>query len=217
MAKDKKPFGKPIAPTDSIPDYLKEGNRKTVKFGNHSIGDYQWLGDDGQLKAGSVVEYLSSPEALLRIVVEAIVAANPMQDPSAGMAHADRVEAALKALLGRPSKRGRRESLWYEPLLRQMAEEYLSGFYGFSDSQNSLNALADSILTGSPDYEKLNFEGKEGRRRTLARKFIEHKDGLLSSVSLKTDYGHQEILARAHAAIAAIAELGIKIKPDCNG
>ena len=105
MARQKAKFGRRVIQSpEDIPDHLKHfANLDSVPLGNLTIDDYVWLGDDGKLDPQSIVNEVTAPAALLRLVVQAIVGGNPSTKSAE-----DRVEAAMRALLGTGGPKGRR-------------------------------------------------------------------------------------------------------------
>lgn len=206
MAK-KKEFGSPVPPSDDIPFHLKGGKTVQRALVNGTVDDYGWFGDDGNWNPQRAIDGLIAPAALLRLVVQAIVAGNPSPDKSPE----DRVEKAMGALLGTKGVKGRRNLSSDTPILQRMADEYLRGFYGFKDSHPSLNALADWALRAEPGFTEGNEEWRENRRRTISRKFQAHQDRLLAEFASTNDMEIQEALAGVRAALKALGDLGVRL------
>jgi hypothetical protein len=207
MAK-KNEFGKPFSPPDDIPSHLRGGKTVPSVLVNRSVDDYGWFGGNGEWNPQHVLDGLIAPAALLRLVVQAIVVGNPSPDKSPE----DRVENAMRALLGTKGVKGRRNLSSDTPILQRMADEYLRGFYGFKDPPPSLNALADWALRAEPGFTEGNEEWKENRRRTIARKFQTHRDRFLAEFASTNDMKIQETLAGVRAALDALASLGIRLQ-----
>ena len=205
MAKKPPQFGRPIrAPDSEIPEHLR-GKPKTARFlQNADVTDFAWSGDDGTLDPASLTARLVEPRALFKTVLEAIVAAHPMEGPSPEA----RVDAALEMLLGETRKSGRKPYDWYDGPLRTMAIEYLAGFYRLKPAHNSLDALARYALRQDPRSDP---EQEDSRAKTLRKRFLAEKNALLAQVSSGTDYDVGAAKARAQAAIAAIGELGVSV------
>lgn len=207
MAK-KKEFGKPAPQLDDIPSHLQGGKTAPSVLVNRAVDDYGWFGNDGDWSPQHVLDELTSPATLLRLVVQAIVAGNPSSDKSPE----DRVEEAMRALLGVQGRKGRRNLSSDTPILQRMAAEYLQGFYGFKDPHPSLNALADWALRAEPGFTEGSEEWKENRRRAITRKFQKHQDRLLAEFASAHDMEMQETLFRVRAALKALADLGLGIQ-----
>lgn len=208
MAKKKTEFGKPVLLLDDIPSHLRDGKTVPSVLVNRSVDDYGWFGDDGNWNPQRVVDELTMPTALLRLVVQAVVAGNPSPDKSPE----DRVENAMRALFGTKGTKGRRNLSSDAPILQRMADEYLRGFYGFKDPHPSLNALADWALRAEPGFSAGSEEWKENRRRVVTRKFQTHQDRLLAEFASTNGMEIQEALARVRAALEALGSLGIRVK-----
>jgi hypothetical protein len=204
----KKGFGKPVPLHDDIPSHLRGGKTVPSILVNRSVDDYAWLGDDGNWNPQRVLDDLIAPAALLRLVVQAIVAGNP----SPANTPEDRIEKAMRALLGKKGVRGRRNLSSDAPILNRMADEYLRGFYGFKDSHPSLNALADWALRNEPGFAEGSEEWRENRRRTISRKFQKHQDRLLAEFASSNDMEIQEALAGTRAVLKALDDLGIRLQ-----
>lgn len=210
MAK-KKEFEKPAPLLDDIPSHLRGGKTVPSALVNGSVDDFGWFGDDGNWNPQRILDGLTAPAALLRFIVQAIVEGNPSSDKSPE----DRVEEAMRALLGVQGRKGRRNLSSDTPILQRMAAEYLQGFYGFIDPHPSLNALADWALRTEPGFTEGNEEWRENRRRTISRKFQKHQNRLLAEFASAHDMEMQETLSRVRATLKALVGLGIGIQvPD---
>lgn len=208
MAKKKTEFGRPAQLPDNIPSHLKGAKTVPRTLVNGSVDDYSWFGDDGNWNPQQAIDEMTSPAALLRLVVQAIVGANP----SSVKPSEDRIEDAMRALLGRKGKKGRRNLASDASILQCMAGEYLRGFYGFKAPFPSLNALADWALRSEPGYENRNEEWKENRRRTIARKFQRHRNRLLTEFASAHDLEMQETLSRIRVVLESLGDLGISVQ-----
>jgi hypothetical protein len=148
------------------------------------VDDLTWLGDDGSFDPQQVFNELTSPTALMRLVVQAIVDGNP----SSAMVE-DRVEQAMRALCGAKAKRGRRNLSSDVPILQRMAGE----------------------LSAEPGFAESTEEWQESRRRTISRKFQEHRNRLLAEFASAHDMETRQALARVEAVLEALAGLGIRL------
>ena len=208
MARNKTEFGRPVQSPEDVPDHLKK-YKKAPFLINGTIDDFGWYGDDGNLDREPIISEMIDPAALLRLVVQPIVNGYPSTDKCVE----DRVEAAIRALLGTRGRKGRRGRLLDGSVLRRMSVEYLHGFYGFKNPHPSLNALANWALHAEPNFAKGNEEWKEGRRRTIARKFLKFKDQLLVEASSGYDMEVQLALARVKTALMALQGMGVRLQP----
>jgi hypothetical protein len=201
-------YGRPIPSPEKLPNYLKEYEKKSTPIPNFTVDDFAWCGDDGNLDPQPIVDQMIAPAALLRLAVQAIVGGNPSSDKSVE----DRVEAAMRALLGTGGRKGRRNRSSDESILRRMAIEYREGFHGFKDSHPSLNALADWALRAEPGFAEQREEWKENRRRTISRRFEKFQDRLMIEVSSNYDWEVQSAFAKVSVVLSALRDLGIHLQ-----
>ena len=160
---------------EDIPEYLGDFMKKERFLLNGTIEDFGWYGDDGSLDPQPIIHEITNSIAALRIVVDAVVRANS----SSTSRSTDRVEMAMRALLGAAGRKGRRDLSTDEPILQRMAVEFLQGFYGFKEPHQSLNALSNRALDEDPGFAGKGEDEKENRRLTICRKFGRYRDHIL--------------------------------------
>jgi len=149
---------------------------------------------------------LTSPDTLLKSIVEAIVEANPSADST----NRDRIEEAMRQLLGRSGRRGRRTIASDEITLRSMAEEYLAGFYGHRERHRSATQLAEWALQTDPTFVAALDEWKMNKVRTMQRKFTKHRNELLAELVSSHDYDTRQVLANLQAILHALGKIGVR-------
>ena len=211
---NKRQFGAPTpVPQEELPSYLL-GQKKSVRvLPSASADDFRWLGDDLTYDPSKELQGWASPNALLRLVLLAIIDANPIPTPEKGgtvPSREDRIATAMSALVGEKPSTGARENKIYEPLLRWMATEYFLGYFGIRPRYESLNALSLEALKMFPGFDSLNFGGRRVEGRSCSE-IQETQDSLVARYVADRDFELHVELEKVRTVLLALRDLGLDV------
>ena len=169
------------------PEFMKQ----QAGHGLEGIGpdDVVWVGEDGTLaekKVQMIIKSVFGQKAALRFIVRAVINRHPVKNGST--TKDERIDSAMRALLGLSARRGPKLLDGDEEILSLIGDEYYLDFFTAGRKKRSLSEICRAILQKKlPDYQNLNSSEQDHKVRRLRRKFNYSKDQILVARSYENE------------------------------